>query len=170
MKKIIGFLTIIVIGLFSINSFAYQNEPDGFRGIKWGVRIETLKDMTKLYTKGDTTIYMRKNDKLQMGDTELQDISYMFWQDKFYSVYIQTKGYLDWSALKKVLFLKFGKGSQDNKYIEYYRWGLFSGKAAIDIKYNHISKQGTLMMRGNKIMNEMRQSKKQKAREEAKKF
>ncbi len=165
MKRIIGFLIIIVIGLFSINSFAYQNEPDGFRGIKWGAKIETLKDMTKLFTKGDTAIYMRKNDKLQMGDAELQDISYMFWQDKFYSAYIQTKGYLNWSALKKVLFLKFGKGSQDNKYIEYYRWGLVSGKATIDIKYNHKSKQGTLMMRGNNIMDEMRQSMKQKDRE-----
>jgi hypothetical protein len=94
----------------------------------------------------------------------------MFWQDKFYSVYIQTKGHSNWSALKKVLFLKFGKGNQDNKYIEYYRWGLFSEKAAIDIKYNQKSKQGTLVMRGNKIMNEMRQSKKQKVREGMKTF
>jgi hypothetical protein len=165
MKKNVFFLTILTTVICFTNSFAFQNEPDGFRGIKWGTKIETLKDMRKLYTKGNTTVYMRKNDKLQIGDAELQNISYMFWQDKFYSVYIQTKGYLNWAALKKVLFLKFGKGNQDNKYTEYYRWGLFSGKVVIYFKYNQISEQGTLMIRGNKIVNEMRQSKRQKGKE-----
>ena len=62
----------------SINSFSFQNEPDGFRGIKWGTKIETLKNMTKQGKEQTFALYERDNDKLQTGNVELKVLYYIF--------------------------------------------------------------------------------------------
>ena len=108
----------MAIGTFSVSSFAFQNEPDGFRGIKWGTNIKTLNGMTEIekQSKGGLILYVKDNDKLQIGGAELMMVCYSFWQDKFYSVFIQTKKHSNWSALKEVVFAKFGEGERYNKY------------------------------------------------------
>jgi len=170
MKRIISFLIILTIGTFSINSFAFQNEPDGFRGIKWGTKIGTLKDMVKAGGTGDQIMYTKINDKLQIGNAELERIGYLFWKGKLCSVSIPTKGHSNWTALKKVLFLKFGDGKQQNEHIEKYSWGNLSGKTLILFEYNQFSEKGTLFMYGVKVMNAKRQFDNQKAKEGTKDF
>ncbi len=163
MKKLLIFLTILSTVIFSINSFAYQNEPDGFRGIKWGTKIETLKDMTKQLQQGDEIRYTRISDKLQIGKAEVDDIVYVFWKDKFISLIITTKGFSNWSALKKEAFKQFGKGSQDNKNIEAYTWGsVLRGKTFISLKYNQISKQARIVMYPAKMLSMIKKNRKKK--------
>jgi hypothetical protein len=45
-------LFILVFILFPLSLFAFQNEPDNFRGIKWGTTIDKLPEM---YILGDFT-------------------------------------------------------------------------------------------------------------------
>ncbi len=163
MKKTISLLIIFAAVTFSNNSFAFQNEPDGFRGIKWGTKIETLKDMTKKLQQGDRILYTRNNDKLQIGNAELDDVVYVFWKDKFISVMITTKGFSNWIALKDEAFKQFGKGSQDNKHIETYTWGsVLHGKTFISLKYNQISKHARIVMYPAKMLSVIEEDKKKK--------
>jgi hypothetical protein len=163
MKKLLIFLIILPTVIFSINSFAYQNEPDGFRGIKWGTKIETLKDMTKQLQQGDEIQYTRISDKLQIGNAEVDDIVYVFWKDKFISVMIMTKGFSNWSALKEEAFKQFCKGSQDNKNIETYTWGsVLRGKTFISLKYNQISEQTRIVMFPVNMLSMIKKNRKKK--------
>ena len=89
MKKVflIG-LTVLLLGLlgslvFAEYDYKLGSEPDGFRGIKWGTDISTLKDMEYLFTDpsyGGIEVYRKKNDNLRIGGVRLKTIIYGFWE------------------------------------------------------------------------------------------
>ena len=67
MKKII-LLSILLIFLITGTGFAFPNEPDGFRGLKWGDK--PTEDMILIGTLPvEGNIYRRDNDKLYIGST-----------------------------------------------------------------------------------------------------
>jgi len=47
--KVKGIIMIVLLSIFPIfisgSSFAFPNEPDGFRGIKWGTPLSKCKGM-----------------------------------------------------------------------------------------------------------------------------
>ena len=99
----------ILLLLLPISSFAFDKEPDGFRDIKWGTDIETLKDMK---FKGDyesSKIYTRENDRLRVGVAEVDSVEYFFWKGKFHEVDI--KAYKNKGNLYVETFATFGEGS-----------------------------------------------------------
>ena len=166
-------LTILVIGLCgNLNSANYKpgSEPDGFRGIKWGTDISTLKDMEYLGidpSYGGMKKYTRKNEDLHLGGAKLEIIGYGFWRGKFCGVQILTKGSTNWRGLRDAVFEKFGRGYQSNEYIEYYIWG--GDITGMSLKYNEISKEGKLFMSSKEINRQQKAYKKQKAKEGAEK-
>jgi len=100
------FLTLPVL-------FAFQNEPDGFRGIKWGTNIKDCKDMKFISTTEmsgmPVKMYIRKGEKNSIGKAEIQNIAYSFYQDKFFFVTIMYKGKENHAQLKYAFEGKFGK-------------------------------------------------------------
>ncbi len=167
-------LIVLTVGLWSNLCFAgnYKpgSEPDGFRGIKWGTDISTLKDMEYFRTDssyGGIKKYTRKNDDLHIGGAKLEIIEYGFWREKFCVVLVITQGYTNWAGLSEAVFEKYGKGYQDNEYIEKYIW---SGSVTVMmLTYNEISGEGTLLMRSEEIYKQQKAYKKQKAKEGAEK-
>jgi hypothetical protein len=162
----------MVFCLFPIISLAktFQNEPDGFRGIKWETDISQCKDT--IFERidpsyGGITVYTMKNDKLQIGDAKLDKIEYAFWRGKFNSVRIYVYGYTNWSGLRDACFEKFGKGFQANEYIEEYAW--FGDTTSILLKYNDIAKKATLYMSSCEIVKQQKEYKEKQAQEGAKK-
>lgn len=95
MKKTI-FIILFLSLLFFIQEslFAFQNEPDGFKGIKWGTDISTLHDMQ--FDRLDTTqtsysglsIYRKPGEKFSVGDMESNNIDYYFYKGKLIKVEI----------------------------------------------------------------------------------
>ena len=81
--KILAIVFIIfLIGCFaSTRSFKSPSEPDGFRDIKWGTEITTLKDMEKAEqdksSDSDLVWYARKGDTLAIGEAKLKNISFI---------------------------------------------------------------------------------------------
>jgi len=123
MKKVLllSVMTVIALAL-SIGAFAFQDEPDGFRGVKWGetphwryMEIgETDSGGGYYYTHypigydEEITWCTWKNDKLYIGPAELGSIRYVFYEDRFMEVQIWVRvGGLE--DLKSVLTLKFGE-------------------------------------------------------------
>lgn len=88
-------------------------DPEGFRDIKWGTDISTLKDMEEVEqdkSSGKGVVwYRRRDDTLAIGEAKLKDIFYSFWKGKFESVWIDFEGEENLQALKKKLFERFGK-------------------------------------------------------------
>lgn len=117
MKKatIILLMALMVLTL-STGAFAFQNEPEGFRGLKWG--DPPGQDMIfcwKDRINPDCLWYKRNLDKRKIGRAELQEeIRYVFYKNQFFRVRILTHTtssrptYYDY--LKDVLILKFGRG------------------------------------------------------------
>jgi len=174
MKKVL----MVFFGFLLVCSFAFAEwqlgygksgtEPDGFRDIKWGTDISTLPDMEYVRTDpsyGGVKRYIRKGDKLQLGAAKLERIAYGFWKRKFCNVLIYTKGFTNWYGLKETTFEKFGKGHQDNEFIEEYGW--FGTKTWMRLEYNEFSEEGMLWMQSVEIKKQMEEWQKQKAKEGA---
>ena len=89
----------------STRSSKPRSDPDGFRGIKWGTEISTLKDLEKVEqdksTDSDLVWYTRKGDTLAIGEAKLENIFYSFWMGNFEGVWIDFKGGKILRLLKK---------------------------------------------------------------------
>jgi len=104
-------------------AFAFQNEPDGFRGIKWGTEISEVSDQFALNSdERSMATYTRRDDKLAIGDAELIRLTYQFYKGRLHSVSMNTQEYANRRALQIALRTQFGQGSQPNRYMERYYW------------------------------------------------
>ncbi|MBA7519295.1 hypothetical protein ES705_11373 [subsurface metagenome] len=179
MKKIwlIG-LIISTVGLWSnfgfAGNFKPSSEPSGFRGIKWGTDIKTLKDMKYSRTDpdcGGIKVYTRKDDDLHIGAAKLERIEYHFWRGKFCSLWIIMKGQVNYHALRDVCLEKFGKvdykffDSGGDKCSFIYFW--FDKITFMFLEYWEPSEKARLRMGSEKISGQQRAYDKQKAKEGA---
>lgn len=139
--KLAMFAFLLIVSVFvTIPAFPFQNEPDGFRGIKWGTNITEIKDMQLVDSGKDSEYCYRKSDKMKIGDADIAEISYGFYKNRFYVVFVEYKGFLNFTKLKAVLFNLYGKPLQPNQFMEKYFW---SGRTVdIYFDYNEISKEG----------------------------
>jgi hypothetical protein len=182
----------IVFGLILIGCFAstrpskFRSEPDGFRGIKWGTEISTLKGMEKVEQDKsfgrDSVWYIRKGDTLTMGEAKLENIFYSFWMGSFESVWIDFKREENFMALRKELFEQFGKVRESEGNVEemvkrtprqqssterpgaFYAW--FGKSTEILLTYSEDRHQGALTMNSRKIREERRDYEKEKGKNE----
>ncbi len=116
MKRIaVVALAALIILALSVSSFAFQNEPDGFRGLKWG--DPPTEDMVFIgRDKYGENQYELPDENLQIGEVELERIEYKFFDDgkseRLMSVMIQTEdkySKYNYELLKKLCKLKFGE-------------------------------------------------------------
>jgi len=90
----------------------FPNEPDGFRGIKWGTNIARLSGMELIRSEGAEKYYIRPEDKLKVGEAVVERITYGFYRDEFFNVTIHFKGLMNYLDLKQTLFGVYGEGEQ----------------------------------------------------------
>ena len=134
-------LFLLLISVYvAIPAFAFQNEPDGFRGIKWGTNISELNDMLVAESGKDTVYYIRKNDTLKIGNADIDQISYGFYKNRLFVVLVEYNGYLNFTKLKAILIDQYGKPEQPNRLMEKYFWS--GGTVDIFFDYNEMSKNG----------------------------
>jgi hypothetical protein len=102
---------------------AFQNEPDGFRGIKWETDISQNQDEMKLVKNAEgLDIYVRNGDKLSIGGAELRSIAYVYIGGKFAFVAMKTGGEEGNSALLRAFEAQFGPGERPNRYLDKFFW------------------------------------------------
>lgn len=158
------FLLIISVCV-AIPVFAFQNEPDGFRGIKWGTNISELREMSLSEDRGDSKFYLRKVDKLKIGDADIDRISYGFYKGRFNNLFIIYKGSLNFTKLKDILFAQYGKGSKPNRFMEQYYW--VGETVSIAFEHSEITKEGKIVYIYDPVSNEKETKTKVKAKEGA---
>ena len=135
------FLLIISVYV-AIPGLAFQNEPHGFRGIKWGTNISELTDMLVVESGKDTLYYARKTDNMKIGDADIGQISYGFYKNRFFVALVEYKGYVNFTKLKAILFDQYGKPEQPNQLMENYFW--VGGTVDIYFDYNDMLKSGNV--------------------------
>lgn len=123
------FLVLVLVLALTVVALAFQNEPDGFRGLKWGDPPgEDMKYLSKDKSNSDFLWYKKIDEFLQIGRLKLDSVSHGFYQDQFFLVSILTciqraGDPIAYYYLKDTLILKFGRGqriSRLNGYLD--RW------------------------------------------------
>jgi hypothetical protein len=182
-KILVIVFSIFLIGCFaSTRSSKLRSDPDGFRDIKWGTEISTLKDMEKVEqdksSNSDLIWYTRKGDPLAIGKARLENIFYSFWMGDFEGVWIGFRGDENFEALKKELFERFGKVLESEELMkkmdreageepvtirhgeEFYAW--WGKNIEMTLSYSRDRHKGTLNITSKKISEERRAYEKQK--------
>ncbi len=88
MQTIKYIVSIAVVYFLSLNlTFAFTKEPDGFRDLKWGTDISSLKGMVKV----NPDSYRKENENLFYYNTKVNDILYFFSQGKLKQVTLRIQ-------------------------------------------------------------------------------
>jgi len=183
--KILGILfAIFLIGCFaSTRPSKSHPDPNGFRDIKWGTEISTLKGMEEVEqdkaSAKDLVWYRRKGDTLAIGEAKLENIFYSFWMGYFEGVWIDFKDEGNFEALKKELFEQFGKSLESEEVMkkmdrgepstighaeEFYPW--WGKYTEMSLSYSKDRHKGTLYINSRIISEARRADEKQKEQEE----
>jgi len=136
MKKGFGLTLIFLVFLLPISALAFQNEPDGFRGIKWGANIISRSDMSSFVAD----MYRRESDWLTIGEASLKQILYVGYKGRLKGVAISYEGFSNSRKLKETFFQLYGKGYKPNRFIEEYYW--FGNDVQIGLTYSEITREG----------------------------
>lgn len=163
MKKVLSLVLILVLVL-SAGAFAFQNEPDGFRGLKWGDTVK--KGMILLgETKGEVKGYMVPDDELYLGDANFYSILYGFYDQpkRFMIVYLFFNGKENYGLLTIICHDKFGEETERG----FYEYSWQSQKAMVKLTYDWIEEKGSLYLASFPIFFEHMQARKKKEAEKA---
>ena len=137
---LLTFILLIVIP--ASTGFAFPNEPEDFRGIRWETNISQLKRMKILEDGGNFKTYVRDNDKMRMGEVELTRIGYAFYKGRFLAAWVNFNSPSNFAKVKRLLFKRHGRGFQPNRLFEKYIW--FSVRMGISLDYNTKTKRGAV--------------------------
>lgn len=167
-RKIMGIsITAILIFLVVTIGLTFQNEPEGFRDLKWG--DPPLQDMI-IFTgkKGDIRkLYELPNDKMYLGDVELYMILYGFYDqlERFMDIGLFFKGEENFNLLKTICRGKFGKETDEG----FYSLTWMSPKTMVYLSYDIIEESGSLSLTDMIIFSEYLEAKEKKETEKAEK-
>jgi hypothetical protein len=149
-----------------IACYSFNNEPDGFRGIKWGTNLSSNASEMTLVEKGEENYYFRKKDKLAIGGAELKRIAYGYWHGVLSSVFIETDGVSNKRALIDAFKAQFGTPDKPNQFLDEYWWN--GAVTIISIHCQAIGDRCNAVLFSTKHMNQ-RQEERKKAASGAKK-
>jgi hypothetical protein len=146
-------LFLLAVSLIhSLPATAFQNEPDGFRGIKWGTNISELPDMRLAEDTGEEKYYQRMNDKMQIGDSELERIVYGFYKNRFFVAIVTCRDHTNFLKLKETLFQLYGRGYSPNPAVEKYYW--LGNSVDVILDFKDVSLKGLIWFSYKPILEE----------------
>ncbi len=158
LRKIV--LVVVMVFLTTGIVFAFQNEPDGFRGLKWG--DPPTEDMICIGEEEGIMIYERPTDKMGIGSAKFYSLTYRFYDQRFYNMVALFWHADNYEVLKIICEEKFGKTRKHG--IEYGYYGpMWSGAdTVILLKYDFGENAGRLSFHSTEIWNEKNKAEKQK--------
>ena len=181
MKKIL--LVIVLVFLITGTGFAFQNEPDGFRGLKWGdAPTEDMKFLgeTTEYIIGNypeptitntkTNRYYKRSEKNNIGSAELYNIFYSFnlYSNQFYKVMCVFYNEDNYNILGIIFREEFGEPTYIDKRKNKYFLHWTGDKTEVQLYYNPKDNKGWIEFKSMEIHPEKIEDNKQKELEKAK--
>lgn len=118
MKKISVIMICLVLVTGTMLASAFPNEPDGFRGVKWGTSLSSLKGYGFLYPylmDQRVRFYDRGKENLQVFGMKADKIEYGFARGRFYSYEVKFLGEGKIETVKNYLVKQYGPWSDSEK-------------------------------------------------------
>ncbi|MBA7573586.1 hypothetical protein ES708_15384 [subsurface metagenome] len=156
------------IGFASQDEIAFKNEPDGFRGLKWGdAPTEDMVCFGKSLCFQST--YERKGDKLGIGSATFDEIWYKFnyYSCQFYEAGSSFIGTDNYNILKVIFEGRFGEPTKTYEKYSFYTLQWTGKKTEIKLCYNFERYEGFIVIKSMKIHPESPEDNKQKEVEKA---
>lgn len=126
-RRLVALLAAAMAAAPAGTGFAFQNEPDGFRGVSWGQEISRVPELAytcwqasaeesvkAFHESLDYRVYERKDDDLRIGSVALSGIRYLAWQGRLRSVVVTLKP-AEKDDLLKILAARYGKARQERR-------------------------------------------------------
>lgn len=143
-------LIVILVFLIAGMGFAFENEPDGFRGLKWS--DSPTEDMEYIFeSKATGKAYVRPADKMSIGNAQFYMIGYGFYgkPERFFSVSCFFRGEENYDLLKIICEGKFGEATEEGWLYEL----IWQGQGScIILDYDLIEEEGYLTLASSMIM------------------
>lgn len=106
-------LIVAVMLMLSTECWGFPNEPNGFRGAKWGEDLWKLKGFIITVINrgptGDMQHYKRTEDSLTLGTTKLTAVEYWTYKHRFCSVTAKFDGLDNFSRALETLRIMYGE-------------------------------------------------------------
>lgn len=116
-------LAVLLITFNPTNAYSFQNEPDGFGGIKWGTAIsENVHEMwsTSVSTiNANIVTYERKKENQSIGSMKPSNVGYVYYKDRFSYTHFQSDNK---QMLIKTFNSNYGTGEKLAPELDYYLW------------------------------------------------
>ena len=163
MKKVIVGILCVVLLLLSVSFVgAFQNEPEGFRGLKWG--DPPAENMEYVTTIGLVDMYKLPGDKMSIGNAKFWYISYSFYDGRFMGVGLFFKGKENYKLLETICKGRFGEDEVDEGF---YMLTWCGQTSFVTLKYDVVEEEGILDLASTQITKEWMNAKKGKESKEA---
>jgi hypothetical protein len=150
---------LVMIALVSAG-LAFENEPNDFRGVGWGMNVLQFKHLIKAeeQDKEDVLDFVYPNEDINLGTVRLNNVTYSFARDNigdhvFYYgelSFDEDRNAVILDALKK----KYGPPTGGTEFIEGYKWDgekvlihIFCNDYAPECHARYYSKQVMEMLR-----------------------
>lgn len=99
-------LSVFIISLIMIAAVsAAAEDMNGFRGFKWGVNLEAMREADPRLVEGHmgampgVKAFKRNDEELTFGGIKAEAITYIFYKGKFTSVSIDFRGFDNYEKL-----------------------------------------------------------------------
>ncbi|OGF64062.1 MAG: hypothetical protein A2Y62_15490 [Candidatus Fischerbacteria bacterium RBG_13_37_8] len=124
----------------------FKNEPDGFRGIRWGTSVKKAKLIDKRTGArsplDNSTIYLWEFEleNYKLHGIKAKRIEYHYWDDKFERARIFFTGYDDYLTLLENLFNEYGEITEKAEFMHEWR----GSRSCMLLTYDSVKEQGKL--------------------------
>ena len=122
---LLGLLTLAAAPAFAQNEVPGLQALDdtyGFRGARFETDTSAYKDLALAETAGQTRYYRRTSEPKKLGEADVADITYGFYQGKLSVVLLKTRGLANSRAALQALQQKAGPGKQNSPFSQRYAW------------------------------------------------
>ncbi len=151
--------TLLISSTSLAGDFKAGSEPDGFRGISWGVEITKLSGFKLIRREeqfGGLDIYTRQGEKLTAWGVPVAAIEYIFRQGKFFRGNILTAGIGEYQNLRRAVFSEFGVGELSpgiDPGVTQFTW---QGKiTSMELQIETVTASGSLLISSRQIEDRM---------------
>ena len=136
-------LAVSLLASASLDAAAFENEPIGFRGMRWDTSLLKVPGLVLAEKDGQIKSYTKTGDVLTLGGATLDSLEYTYYRDKFYSVYITFNNPVNYDALKKYTFEVYGQGESESNMWQK-KWWWLGEDVNIRLEYSMVMREGTL--------------------------
>lgn len=167
-----GLVLVVMLGivlLLTNITQAFQNEPEGFRGLKWG--DPPTEDMQHFEAVSGSKGYTLPDDKMSLGNAKFYRIVYCFYGEpgRFFGVMLSFKGEDNYDLLEMICEERFGTDESVSFHSPegWQRLSWLGRRSQVLLRYDLVEKEGYLYICSTVISQEMEAAERRKEAEKA---